>query len=448
MFKSTLAMALAVSAFNQVDGLQTVGIFEMEPRRAQGFDPFVCFADTTQSDVAFIMKRRYSDRASAAITMRDHPSYYEIAKEESMDGSDFRYAVTSGNPQSIGSGFSTAQGQAGATAPLQGAQFAATPVLKYGVLKLDGPSMQRARGNKGSFFDFVTRHADGMLEELGADIAYDLQGDGNGIRGQIATGGISGNVLTLTEQRDVDHFKRGMTIGAATGATGLTGVRVGTSYVTAIDRANKKITLNSVAAIASLAAGDYLFRAGDPGNCIEGMEKCTPLTAPTAGDSFRGVDRSVDVEAFAGVRINNTAIYPDEILGDLAVECQILNKSLTRGVMYPTKFQETVKRLGAKVEYHNPGGNADIGFESFTIHAAGKALKVISDPDCRINRTRAWNPRSHVLKHFDEVVHWIRTGSGAQSQWSTTTDGIEMRSRFHGQYVQYDPSEHGVGAVA
>lgn len=400
--------------------------------------------DAAHTDVPYIMKRRYSDKYSTEVATRDHPTLFEMMKEQSFDGSDFRYPVTTGNPQSISSVFGTAQTNASGNAALKGAVFAAEPKLKYGVLKLDGPSMQRARGGKGSFYDFVTRHADGMLEELGSDVAFDVFRDGNGIRGRRSS--ISGNVITLAGARTADKFKRGMVIGASGNSDG-SSPRTGTTFVTHVDRANNKITVDDASDIASFQDGDYLFRDGDPGNCIDGMEDHTPLAAPTAGDSFRGVDRSVDVEALAGSRIDNTALYPEQIIGDLAVDIKTIGKKVSRAVVYPTKFQDMVNRLGAKVEYHNPGGHADIGFETITIVTAGGAVKVTSDPDCPVDRVRIWDPKSHCFKHIDELVHWIRTSGGGQSQWSTTTDGIEMRARVHGNYLQYDPSSQGVGSV-
>jgi hypothetical protein len=408
-------------------------------------------ADAAYTDVPWIMKRTYSDDASNEVALRDHPSYYELAKEKGLTGEDFRYTVHTGNPQSISGTFAAAAAAAnGNSGVIKGEQFAAEPTLKYGRLNLDGPSMQRASlKGKGAFYDFVTKHVDSTLEEFGARLAFDLFGDGNGIRGQIAAGGITGNVFTLAGARTADKFKRGMPLGAATGATGLTGVRVGSTFVTKVNRSANTIEVDDATDIASLAAGDYLFVVGEPGTCIEGMGLCTPLTAPTSGNLFRGVERTNDLEALAGSRINNTALNVDEVLGDLAVEVHCLNKKLTRGVMHPVKFQEVVKRLGAKVEYTNPGGNADIGFESITIHAAGAAMRIVSDPDCPFTVTRAWNPRSHKLVYLgDSPVHWIRTAGGGQYQWSTSTDGIEMRARFHGNYLQPDPSEHAVGSVA
>lgn len=405
-------------------------------------------SDVLHTDVAWIMKRDYSDDASNEIATRDHPSYYELNKEQGLTGEDYRYVVQTGNPQSISGTFTDAQGGADSNSgKIIGEVFACEPTLKYGVLKLDGPSMLRAQlRGKGAFFDFVTRHAEGMLEEFGSRLAFDLFGDGNGIRGRRSS--ISGNIVTLTGARTADKFKRGMKIGASSNSDG-SSPRVGSTYVTKIDRKANKVTLNDASAIAGFVDGDYLFAYGEPGTCIDGMGLCTPLAAPTAGVTFRSVDRANDVEALAGCRIDNTGIYPEEVLGDLAVDVHCLNKRLMRGVVHPVKFQEIVKRLGAKVEYTSPGGNADIGFESITIHAAGAMMKLASDPDCPFTTTRGWNPRSHVLKYLGEKpVHWIRTAGGGQFQWSTTTDGIEMRSRFYGNYLQPDPSEHAVGSVS
>lgn len=396
---------------------------------------------STITTVAYIMKRRYSDRQATEVAMREHPSFYEMTKEGSFDGSDFRYPITTGNPQGISSLFADALSGA---ETLKGVQFAAEPKLKYGVLTLDGPSMQRARGNKGSFYDFVTRHTDGMLEELGANLAFDLFRDGNGQRGQRAS--ISGNVVTLTSQRDVDNFRRGMTVIASTNSNG-SSPRSGSAKVVGLDRKNKKITLDDAATITSFSDNDYLFRKGDPGQCWDGMEKHTPLSAPTSGDSFRGVDRSVDVEALAGSRIDNTALYPDDVLGDLAVECAIIGKKIKRAAVYPTVFQSIVKRLGAKVEYTNPGGMADIGFESITVTTAGGAIRLRSDPDIPVNRIRCWRPDAHVIKHIDELVHWIKDGGTGIAMKSTDTDGIQMRARSHSNYLQYDTASHGVASV-
>jgi hypothetical protein len=58
-----------------------------------------------------------------------------------------------------------------------------------------------------------------VLEEMGARLAFDMFGDGNGIRGRRSS--ISGNEVTLTDARTADRFKRGMVLGASGNSDGI-----------------------------------------------------------------------------------------------------------------------------------------------------------------------------------------------------------------------------------
>ncbi len=397
-------------------------------------------ADNNETTVAFIYKRRYSDKQATDVAMREHPTFYRIAKGKGLDGAGFFYPIIHGNPQGISSGFASAQG---AAETLKGKQLVALAKTKYGVITLDGPSMAKARGNKGSFYDLVTRATDGILDELGANLAFDMFRNGTGLRGRRAS--ISGNIVTLTSQRDVDNFKNGMTLVASPNANG-SSLRSGSAKVVKLDRKNKKITLDDASTITSFSDNDYLFRKGDPGECMEGMESSTPLSAPSSGDSFRGIDRSDDVEALAGSRIDSSSQYVEEALGDCAVEISIVGKKVREGAVYPTVFQSIVKRLGAKVEYTHPGGTADIGFEHITITTAAGVIRLMSDPDIPYDRGRIWRPDAHQIMHIDDLVHIIRD-DGRPSMRSTSTDGIEIRARSMLNYVQPDTASHGVVSV-
>lgn len=435
-------------SLNRVDGPLDVGIFESEPRAAQGFSPFVCFADSAHTDIEWIMKRTYSDDKSSEIATRDHPSYFDLPKEPGLTGDDFRYVAKTGNPQSISGTYTeAANGADGNSGVIKGEQFACEPRIKYGVLKMDRPSILRAAlKGRGAFFEWATEQIESTLEEMGARLAFDIFGDGNGIRGRRSS--ISTNEVALTDPRTADRFKRGMRLGASANSDG-TSPRTGSTYVTRVNRGANKITLNNAADITAFADNDYLFAVGEPGTCVEGMALCTPLAAPTSSDSFRGVNRYNDIEALAGSRRDDTAIYPEELLGDLAVDVHLMHQTISRGVVHPTKFQEIVKRLGAKVEYMNPGGNADIGFESITIHAAGRAIKLMSDPDIQFTRLRGWDPKSHKIVYLgNKVVHWVRTADGGQYQWSSSADTFEYRSCFYGNYIQPNQARHVVGSVA
>lgn len=394
----------------------------------------------SSSNVTYIYKHRYSDRQATEIAKRDHTTLYAIAKEGNLDGIDFNYEITTGNPQGIADSFSGAQS---AAENLKGVQPAAIPFTKYADLQLDGPSMKRARGGKASFYDFLTRSQDGILDELGADVAFNLQRDKSGVRGRRAS--ISGNIVTLTQQRDVERFKRGMTVAACTGSDG-TGARSGTAKVVGLNRTNKTITLDDQSTIIGFSDNDYLGRANCLGTGFEGMATCTPLSVPTAGDSFRGFDRSVDAEALAGSRINDTSRYPEEVLGDLAVEISIVGKKVETACVFPSTFQAMVKRLGAKVEFM-VSDTAEVGFEYIVIQTAGGKIRVLSDPDADPSLVRVWRADTHCIKHMDELVGFIRD-DGLANLRLASSDGLETRAIFLGNYIQYDPSCHGVAATS
>ncbi len=397
-------------------------------------------AASTSTTVAFVFRRRYSDRQVSDITMRDHPSYTRIAKREGLGGQDFVYGIVTGDPQGVANTFSAAQS---ADEVLKGEQFVCTDVQKYGYITLDGPSMLRNKANQGKLIDLVTRTTDGILKALGYDIAFDLFRNGTGVRGRRSS--ISGNIVTLTDQRDVDNFKRGMTLIASPNANG-SSPRTGTSKVIKIDRQGKKITLDDASTIASFADNDYLLRSGSASNSIDGMGSCTPLAAPTTGTLFRNVERTNDVEALSGTRIDDVTRFPEEMIGDLAVQLSLMGRRIERATIYPVAFQSMVKRLGAKVTYMTPGGTGKIGFQELMLYAAGYAIPVTADPDILSTEVRVWSEDAHELCYLgDEVVHIIRD-DGKPNLRQTGNDGIEVRARFVGNYLQPDTSAHGVGS--
>jgi hypothetical protein len=281
---------------------------------------------------------------------------------------------------------------------------------------------------------------------MGDALAFDLFRDGSGVRGQRSSA--STNVITLTVPDDVRNFKVGMTVIASANADG-SSPRTGSTTVAGIDEDAGTVTLTSAAAITSFANSDYLFRKGDPGTCMEGFESCTPLTAPTSSDTFRGLSapgRSVDVRGLSGSRVSATSDLIEENLGLVAVKAHQRGKRLVEGVLNPINFWNVAKRLNAKVEFNSAGGQADYGFQSLMIHTPGGSMKIWSDPDCPTNRGRAWDPASHYIKHLEELPHIIRD-DGRPSMREASADGVEIRGRAWLNYIQTDPAAHGVVAI-
>lgn len=392
--------------------------------------------------VAFIYKKNYSTVQVRDLTTRDHVQYAMTPHEDIFVGASYDYVIRSGNPQGISGTFANAQSNASSS---KGLQFSATRQNKFGIITLDGEAIAASRGNKGAFYDLVTMETDNLLIEMGDRLAFDFYRDTSGVRGQRKSAAT--NVITLATTDDVRNFKEGMTVGASPNSNG-TSARTGTTTVSAVDEDSGTITLANAAAITSFADNDYLFADGDVGTCIQGLEVCTPLTAPTAGDLFRGKDRSANVRRYAGSRINDTATPIEENLGLCAVHIAQQGRAhnVDCAFLNPINFWIVARRLNAKVEYDTAGGSVDYGFQYIMIHTPAGSMKVYSDPDCPTNRgrlTRMGTQRVVVMGGYPHIVQ----DDGLASLRSATANSIEARAWASGNLVQDDPVAQGVIAI-
>ncbi len=392
------------------------------------------------TSVAFIMKRDYSGRNSEDIAQRDHLLFSRINKVGGFVGDYNFYKINYGNPQGISGGLSNAQTAASSS---KGKQLQMARKAKFGIITLNGEAMAASQGS-GAFANLVRMETDGVLEEMGDTFAFDLYRGGYGTRGLCSV--LTSNTVTLSVADDARNFKIGMTVvGSNADITGAS-LRSGTTTVTAIDEDAGTIELASAAALVSFQAGDYLFRLGEPGTCMEGLAALTPLTAPTSGDSFRGISRFADIRRLAGVRTDDTSKYLEENLADVARKISQLGKKVTDAYANPVAVMGAIKRLGAKIQYDGGGGGATYGFEYITIDSVAGSMRLWSDADCPTNRAYVCNSARHYLKHLKELPHIIMD-DGLRSMRAANADDIELRARGWVNYAQDDPGCFGVCSV-
>lgn len=394
--------------------------------------------------VSYIYRRKYDDGRVGDLAMRDHPVMKMMTKSGGMGGpaTGWFYAIRYGNPQGISGTFSTAQSNASGS---NGVQMQATRRKKYGVIQLDGEALAAAQDDKGAFLDLVTQESDGIIEEHGDTLAFELYRDGNGWRGQRSS--ISSDVITLSTADDARNFKVDMVLIASPNEDG-SSARSGSATVVAVDEDAGTVEVDDASNITSFANDDYLFRQGDVGTIIDGFAAHLPLTAPSLGsDSFRGVDRGADPRRLSGVRVNDTATSIEENAGLCAVKISQIGKRANILSINPIKFWEAARRLNAKVTYDGGGVKAAYGFEGFDIHTPAGTLRAVADPDCPTNRGYVLNLRTWYWKHLKAWTHFIRDDGGGVSLRIYNDDGIEARTRSMGNVCCREPGCNGVFAI-
>jgi hypothetical protein len=386
------------------------------------------------------------------LVYKKNPFLALVPKDESPSGFAGKYIpvpLVYGTPQGRSATFSSAQGNQ--TAPVL-ASFFVYRVSNYQLCTITNELLEATKDDAGAFVDEAKLNMDTSFRNISNDLAHDLFGDGTGSRGAISS--ISTGVITLVSPASVVQFEVGMSLVSysvsGTTATISTGGNIG--YVIAVNRTAGTVTVaatqggaaatptNWSTSFPQLAVqGDVNFAAGGLASAlalkVQGLGAWLPTSAPTAGDSFWGVDRSADVTRLAGVRFDGSGETIEEALIDAA---SLVAREGGEPDMCFINFQSYAaleKALGAKVQYVDvKHEEADIAFAGIRVHAPYGPITVVPDRSCPpqiayLLSMNTWKMRSlgktpHVLTYGLEGLEGLRVGNA---------DALEIRIGYYGR---------------
>jgi hypothetical protein len=342
--------------------------------------------DTTA--LSAVLKVQYTQKKVNSLIYPESPLFAMLPKRTDFYGKNKPVIFHYGNPQ--GRGYDFASGLANRTASKYNGPTV-TRIKDYAFGEVDGEAVDAAKNDAGALLVALKKEIDNAFYTAGRSIAKDLFRNGGGARGQISAASAVGTpTITLANINDIVNFEVGMVlnVSATDGTSG--SKRAGTVTVTAVDRDLGTITAsgNWTAGIAAAAAGDYIFQNGDFEATKQGMSGLAawiPATAPTAGDSFFGFDRSVDVVRTAGVRYTAGAGGPiEETLIQCAARLAREGGKPDVVVMNPIDVANLIVALGSKVMYDRAASNdaPEIGFDLPVLVTPTGKLKIVSDLNC------------------------------------------------------------------
>jgi hypothetical protein len=417
------------------------------------------------------LKELYPDGLPEQIMMRKHLLLSRLQKDGDAYGEYIVVPVTvdgpSGRSGSISDLLSTT---AGPIAPTTSRKFAVTLAKDYAATWIDEMTIRKAANDRGSFVNARKFEIDALIRQLGNSLGHALYraGDGTVGRGDSAYS-VAGNVITLLTRSDTKFFGLGMVLdfianssGAPSGAPRAVATQRVT--VTKIDEDAGQVTCAldvtgaAVAALStnytSVANTDWIAPIGDYNQNfattgaikVRGLKAWIPLTAPTGGDNFYGVDRSVFPTRLAGHRLNDPTAPAEDSIMALAEVMHERGASPDFVVLSPRQFTKMSKRMTAKVEFEGAGGEAQHGFMRFMIATSSGMLPVYADPDCEEDRGYVLTLDTWRIKHLGlaEIV----TTDGLSALRRPAADQIEVRCRYYAQLVCYAPGHNGVFAVS
>lgn len=323
-------------------------------------------------------------------------------------------------------------------------EFLVTRRKSYIRRSIDGEAIESATGGDTSAFDGLQDTIDSAFQSFAADLALKMFGNGGGSRGVISSH--TATTITLTNESDIINFQIGQKLQASA-TDGTTGAVVaGTATISKIDRDGLVLTINAFP--GAWADAMYLFTNGDFGLALIGLGGWIPDAAPTAGDNFFGVDRSVDPVRLAGQRYINTAGDPKEV---------VLDKALARGFRFAKRFDaaylnpldmsDITVALANRIREPRPGGDGKqmLGYNKVTLTGAGQGhIDIMADPWCPRGKMYLLTKKTWALKTQGKAPKFLDLDNAGRILRQADADAYETRIGTRGNLICRDPEANMV----
>lgn len=378
-----------------------------------------------------IIKHLYPNSDDVLVAMYENNTLFAMLKK-SFDGYGknwhlpVRIAHTAGRSHS----FDKAKQNKNASAVVE---YQITITDNYSLYSVGGRLQRQTSNSKGAFVEAFEFELDSAMDALKRNMGYEPYGNGGGSIGQVGSGQ-TGATVTLSNINDIVKVEKNQVLVAST-ADGTSGtVKPGSVTVLSVDRDAGTITVtgnwNAAANIPTIAASDYLFTEGDFGLGIKGLEAWIPATAPTAGDSFFSLDRSVDPVRLAGSRIDLRTLGPEEQLQKM---CQVSIRNggkLSHAFYNDLDFLALILALGSRRQIANTEVEGRVGFEGVKVSTGAGTVEVYSD----------FNQKQGIAHGLD-LKQWELKGPG-QFPFIEARDGQKIlredsADSFEGRIIAY-----------
>lgn len=399
-----------------------------------------------------MLKILYPEGAVEDAALHDTVWAKRIKKIDDFTGKELDYPLAFANGAGRSHTFATAL--ANASAP-QYAGWRLTRKRDYVLWSVDCETIHASRDNRGAFVAAQKEVADQHIAEIGRSFSVGLYGRVGGGVGQIATGGISGAVATLTFAHDARSFFKGQKVAVSAANDSTAAARAGSPLtVLSVSYSAGTVTFTAgiVATVGAAVVGDFLIPDGDAALAMSGLQEWIPLTAPGA-TLFNGVDRTQDIERLAGFRVNNPNGDPGEnliTLGELVAIGKPGPKQIV--LINPIHYGTMLKSLSSKIVYNREASNDSqgkflVGGTGVMVGLSSGVAEIVVDSDCPGGLGWLLDEDTWEFHSLEAVPH-LAAEDGRQSLRGATTDTIDVRARWWGDQRCKNPHKNGVFATA
>ncbi len=325
--------------------------------------------------------------------------------------------------------------------PSKAVEFTIATTPYYAAFSLNGDILRKAKqgGNKALIVDPLKRESKNIMAQVKNDFSSFIHGNGGGAFGQLTAGTtVSSQVGSLTLAADKRRFEPQMALWAATtdGTSGT--VKNGAITIAKMQGtlAAPSFTVNESAlnaGIPTIAAGDYLFRAGVFGNVFDGFDSWNPLHTGSPG-TFRGVDRNAYADKLAGFCLDGTKMGPkarvleaSRIVADAGGGDLTYFMSTRNWAALQTELGNNIRTT--KVPAASVGKMAlGVTYEGIELTGPGGTVQIFADAWMPDNVERCIDRSVYKLASTGEMIHWDDGVGPDEPMVEETADAREVRA--------------------
>lgn len=408
----------------------------------------------TSSNQIAALKELYTDNQDYLkdLVYKENPLLALLPKNESPDGFAGKYIpvpIEYGVPQGRSHTFSNAQNQ---QTPTQLQSFFVYVISDYQLVTITNLLMEQTKSDAGAFVDAAKLQLDGGFRNATNNIAFELFGDGSGVRGYIGSGtGPSSGIYTITlaNSQSVVQFEVGMSLQNVTISSGSVTINASGNLgvIQTVNRGTGVITVAAATDSSWTTAGNGLVVAGDvsagalttsSAKALSGLAAWIPLVAPAPGDAaFWGVDRSIDPTRLAGLRYDASSYTIEEGLTNALAYLNREGGKPDLIVMDFESYAALVNSLGAKVQYVMVNHDeVEVAFEGITFQSAYGRVTVLADRSCPPQRAYILTMSTWKLRSLGKVPHILTYGmEGLEGLRVGNADALEIRVGYYGNLI-------------
>lgn len=340
-----------------------------------------------------IAKSLYTEEAQDA-TFVNKPGLGMFSKDEAWGGKDTPYPIMYGKPGGDSTDFATAQANAFNST---WAQLLLQSAEHHQIVQLTSRQIATLDGGAKSFVNLLKKELKSAMGNLSQRLETNITRDGSLNIGRIATGEtVSGTVIDLATAGDIVNFEIGDRLVLSASATNTGGLRSSGAAI-AVTGVTAGATTSSLTfgaaltgSIAAATAGDYWYKEGDTtvagasGGVYQGMRGLAawlPTTAPSAGDSFFGLDRSVSTRlyGFATDASTTTSTFQEALIDGAGNVAQFHGQYCDTATMSPGNFRRLRKEAQLDTTTVRGTGSAGMAGGGKVMEYGYEGVKLVGD---------------------------------------------------------------------